>query len=486
VFVAAMFVHRDNLARALLGWDTYATLVASRITSASDLAGTFTEKLMDGRLVFGDFYRPVGNLFVALDLAVWGTQPFGHQLTSTLLFAAACTAVFVVVQQRRRGASIAPAAWAATLVVLHPASLSILPIVARRTETLMVVFVLAALAAAGWAGASERRRSAAAACFALLAIGSKEPGLVVLPLLFIDRVLAPGGAGALRVRLVAAARFVAPSVAVIAAFAVARTLVLGGIGGYYDAPEASYLVRLVGHAPDYISMVAVTGALDASALASPLALLSTAAVAIGCVALWQIRSSRADEAMAELRLPALGLAWAGFQLALASTAEKPEPRYVEGLVIGLSLVLAGFVDRGVVRRAEVRATAGARCRRANALLAAAALVAFTSLAGAPLWRGYPAFAEASATQTKELGDLEARVGAGPLEARGERIRLRKLEPSADRVVDHVWMLSPWGVQAWLELTFPGRVFEVERDRLRRPEPTHWPLVIVERTPTPGE
>ena len=59
VFVAAFVLHMDNLYNALLGWDTYATIIASRIESSADFWGTFSEVMMDGRLVFGDFYRPV-------------------------------------------------------------------------------------------------------------------------------------------------------------------------------------------------------------------------------------------------------------------------------------------------------------------------------------------------------------------------------------------------------------------------------------------
>ena len=229
-------------------------------------------------------------------------------------------------------------------------------------------------------------------------------------------------------------------------------------------------------------MVEVTGALDTAGLGRVLALVSSAAIAAGCVVLWRSRSP--GDWTAELVLPALGLAWLGFQLALASTAAKPEPRYVEGLVVGLALVLAGFVDRSRVQSGEASARGEAPSRPARALLAAAVIVALTALAGAPLWRAQPALAEASRTQTEELAALEARLRALPPGDHRERVRVRKQYGSTDRVVDHVWMLSPWGLQAWLELVFPDRHFEVDHDRFVRPEQTHWNLLVIETAAPP--
>ena len=50
----------------LLGHDSYPIIIASRVQSLADLAGNFTEKLMDGRYA-GDFYRPLLNFSFALD-----------------------------------------------------------------------------------------------------------------------------------------------------------------------------------------------------------------------------------------------------------------------------------------------------------------------------------------------------------------------------------------------------------------------------------
>ncbi|HEY5659002.1 MAG TPA: hypothetical protein VIY27_14540, partial [Myxococcota bacterium] len=89
VVAAAVFgAYGDVLDLGLLGHDVYPMIAASRIQSASDLVGTFSEPLMDGRFPKGDFYRPVTNLSFALDYALWGLTPFGYHLTDLLIFVA--------------------------------------------------------------------------------------------------------------------------------------------------------------------------------------------------------------------------------------------------------------------------------------------------------------------------------------------------------------------------------------------------------------
>jgi hypothetical protein len=155
------------------------------------------------------------------------------------------------------------------------------------------------------------------------------------------------------------------------------------------------------------------------------------------------------------------------------------------MVVGLALVIAGIVDHGAAVGAEARAAGRSGTPAAWTALAASAFVGLSALAGTPLLRDHPSLAQASRAQTEELAALEARLGALAPGARRERVRVRKQFGSRDRVVDHAWMLSPWGLQAWLELVFPDRRFEVELDTLRRPERTHWNLVVVEQAPPTG-
>ena len=61
-----------NLTRgyALLGWDAYPIVLTSRIDSLAGFFETFGDRLMDGRYP-GVFYRPLFELTIALDHALW-------------------------------------------------------------------------------------------------------------------------------------------------------------------------------------------------------------------------------------------------------------------------------------------------------------------------------------------------------------------------------------------------------------------------------
>jgi hypothetical protein len=471
VFAATFAVHAGNLRLALLGWDTYATVLTARVASLRDLAGTFTEKLMDGRLPYGDFYRPVGNAIVAIDTAIWGLRPFGHQLTSLLVFCAATTLLFAVVSQRARDLApdrIAPrvvaGGAASMLLALHPAVLSVLPVVARRTETLMACFALAALCAAH---GGRRRGRVISAAFAALAVGSKEPGIVVLPLLAVDRLCASRREG-LRARLIDALEFVSPSIAAVAAFGVVHTIVLRGLGGYFEASDAPYPARLLFYAPAYLGMVFATGPLSGFDHAGVVVAGAVLGVAAGLLAILararEDRGAGADPG-ALLALPAIGLSWLAIHFGLACTTASPQPRYAQSLVLGLALVIGG-VMAFAVRERSVRLTLVTAFPIACALL------------GSPLWQPRGAFAEASRLQIAELSEFE-RTLRGSVGPSIHDVRARRMVDVYDRGIDPAWMLSPWSLQAWAELTFPDRKIRVE-ENVARLDPVYWNLrVIVE-------
>jgi hypothetical protein len=47
----------------------------------------------------------------------------------------------------------------------------------------------------------------------------------------------------------------------------------------------------------------------------------------------------------------------------------------------------------------------------------------------------------------------------------------------DDAVDHAWMLSPWGLQAWLEMSFPDTPMKVGLNTNAAPSRSHWNLVL---------
>ncbi|MGI9591550.1 MAG: hypothetical protein ACR2P8_09290, partial [Myxococcota bacterium] len=208
-----------------LGWDTWPLLVSARVASFGDLAASFTEVLMDGRYPHGDFYRPVLSLSVGFDGVFWGLRPFGYHLTDLLLLLLTCLAAFAA------GRRLLGDPWAAVaacaLFALHPLHFESLPVTARRGDALAGLFTLLALVCLPPRG---QGRGLGATLFAVLAVGSKETGLLAAPLLVVLAFVEGEGSPARRWR--DALRVAAPALVALAVFLLLRLWVLGGLGGH--------------------------------------------------------------------------------------------------------------------------------------------------------------------------------------------------------------------------------------------------------------
>jgi hypothetical protein len=475
VFAAAFVIHIDNLDNALLGWDTYATIIASRIESLADLWGTFSEVMMDGRLPFADFYRPVGNLFIALDHAVWGLEPFGYQLTNLALWSLSASLVFLLARRLLSNGMIVGPVVAVVFYILHPAVLSILSIAARRTEMLQIVFILLALVSLPVSDGERRtRRYVLAGLFAALAVGSKETGIIVLPLAFIHQFFTIERTAILD-RAIAAFHAVVPAGVFVAGFLGARLAVIGGMGGYHEPASISLIERLVSFSPSYLQTVTVTGAPGRSSIAG--FIFPAVFLLLVSVVVWLLLASRKwtyDKRSRVVGLGAVGVFWLLFQVGLACMSFQFSARYVVGMVAGLSLVLAALVEGIRVARTMV----GVTTRPVLALAAASVAVAMIpGLAGSTLWYDYPGLAEASRIQQSELQTLADEFRRRP-PLQPTAIRVRRQVAIMDSAVDHAWMLSPWGLQAWLEMSFPDTPIRVDLNNNATQSQSHWNLVLI--------
>jgi len=473
VFAVAFIVHFDNLDNALLGWDSYATIIASRIESWADLWGTFSEVMMDGRLAFGDFYRPIGNLFIAFDHAIWGLDPFGYQLSNLVLWSLSASLLFVLARRLLgEGAFLGPIV-AVVFYMLHPAVLSILSIAARRTETLQIVFILLTLVSLPVSeGERSTPRYMLAGLFAALAVGSKETGIIVLPLALVHQFLMIDRA-TIFARAVSAVRTVVPAGILIAGLLGARFAVLGGMGGYRQEASMSFVERLVTFFASYLQTVAVTGVPGLSSAAGLyFAAVLLALVLVGICLFLTSRSWSQDQRRRIFSLGAVGVIWLLVQVGLACMSFQFSARYVVGMVAGLALVLAALVEGLRIMQTT----------RPVQVLAAILIVAAVTpaLAGSTLWYDYPGLAEASRIQKSELSALEGEIRSRPPQ-RPMAIAVRRQVGITDKAVDHAWMLSPWGLQAWLEMSFPDTPLQVQLNTNRRSR-THWNLVLVPEEP----
>jgi hypothetical protein len=458
---AAFLFHHEILGYALVGHDTYPILVAARVRNAGDLAGTFTEELMDGRYDQGRFYRPVLNASFAIDHAFYGLRPWGYHLTDLLLAACAALLLAHLARPGRRAAWGIAGVAAGVLFLAHPAQMNVLPVPARRGETLSIGFTALALLAARGTG---RARRWGPALFALLAAGSKESGAIAPLLLFGQALFGPRSEGRGRIR--GALREAALPFLALAVFLAARALVLGGVGGHGGAGARATLFQALRTVLMINRYTFYPYDLFARAIPPGLAALALLAGFAGA-SFFLFRGSESRGS---------GLAAWGWFLAGSAVhvlARSSAPWYALHAVAAHA-VLSGLLLGEAARRCA--AAGPARARFGSALIAAAILaLGAVNARNAPPFGFHPEWKDATRKTERFLDRLAGDLAAAPPGSTVEAADLPYLSrPRPGSPIAIVASLADYSVQAWAELRFPGR-----RVRVAFPDPPPPP-------PNPGE
>ena len=442
----ALTTYRSLLQLELLGFDTFTTILTSRVSGFGDLVGSLTEELMDGRYPDGHYYRPVMNLSFALDYALWGLEPLGYHLSdlgmllaNALLLACLARSLF--------GAGFAVAgAWAATVFTLHPIHLEVLSVPVRRGDALCLAFVLGCLVCSAAPSAGVVRRLLAG-LLALAAVGAKETGIVLAPLVVgLAWLRLPDAAGSARLR-----RAIGESLPVILALALffsARTLVLGGLGGYTGESfqrDASHMLGLVGSVARWVfepqplfSRAGFSTAFIAAAAAS--------LCAVTALAWWRPAMPEAARLRCGQSLKLIAL-WVLCLLAVSILSGRLYDWYALPFLAPYSLLLGFLAQRGIQALKLREAWIGV-----PALFVPLALLA-SHLAFSPLLRAYPELTGASEYAAGLLGRL---ANAIDRTEPGERVVIDRFETfyrrSGDRSgVRHLWIFSDYSLQAYAEM-----------------------------------
>jgi tetratricopeptide (TPR) repeat protein len=130
------------------------------------------------------YYRPLVNLTYWIDYKLWGMKPEGFRTTNLFLHILTCFLLFrfVLLLVNNRHAAF----WATILFAFHPVHTESVSWVCNRNNVLVTLFSLISFSCyiKGRTG-QERLMLAASWLFFLLAIFSKEFGLLVLPCIFL-------------------------------------------------------------------------------------------------------------------------------------------------------------------------------------------------------------------------------------------------------------------------------------------------------------
>ncbi|HXV77478.1 MAG TPA: hypothetical protein VD788_14280, partial [Candidatus Polarisedimenticolaceae bacterium] len=249
--------------------DSWPAVKANPVVERGDLREVFTSDYWKGTGSFArTLYRPVAVASFAIERRLSGeADPRLSHLINILLHG--LTAWLFYRLSRVLGAAEPVAIAAAVLFVLHPLALHTVANVVGRADTLAVLFSLVALRCL----ASPRRRLAAwgMAAAVWLALGSKEIGAAVVPLLAVAEAIYRFPRGDARDAWRDRLAVFGPTVAAVLLYLHLRTLAIGEFPGWQPlAIEDNLLVGLSG-----LQRVATT-----LAMAGRYALLSVAPVGL--------------------------------------------------------------------------------------------------------------------------------------------------------------------------------------------------------------
>ena len=309
-------------------------------------------------LIYSPF-RPVVNLSYAFDRWLWGYRPPGYHLANVALHAMAVLLLYAWLRRLLSDAGVeragATAAFAgAALFAVHPLQSEAVAYVSGRSELMCAVWFLAALLLARSAMLSGRRLAAAGALVcALLAIASKETGLVLpIVVLAYDWLLRPGDESRRRRRFW---RIVVPACTVMCAAAAYRLLARGGVSPGAATPllnmltQAIVIWRYVGLLVWPWGQSIMHGVHRAATIVDPLGWAALAALAAAGVTAIRIRVSQP--------LLAFGIIWFLTVLAPSSSIISLREGMAEhrvylasaGIFLGVAGIMSQWLSQGSAR-----------------------------------------------------------------------------------------------------------------------------------------
>ncbi|HJO24790.1 MAG: hypothetical protein QF890_01155 [Myxococcota bacterium] len=467
---AAWLTHQFVLDLALVGWDTYPIIAASRVGGLGELSGLFTEEWMGGRYPRGHFYRPVSALSFALDHTLWGLEPRGYQWTNLACLLFAVTAVYAVARAWL-GSAIA-AGVAALTVAVHPAMLEVVPVSARRSDLLALAFVACTLAIQRFDAAPGRLRITIGALFAALAVAAKETGVVVIPAVLAAHAWLPGVA-APRACLRRAGVGGGPAALAALAVVVLRSAVLGGLGGHPDSSLLGGAIAGIQGAGTWLHFVLEPQPWTELPFVD-LAIAGILAGGLGLATWWTLEDDPSARPVA-----AVLAVWAVSLLLLAGVSGDPASWYAAPLLAPYALLL-GLITRAVPRRWP----AVQRSAVAAAAFVAVLLVSYI-VRSDPL-QGYEGWRSVSRHTAQFLRTFDATLaGAQP----GDVVSVEGLPLGFGAPIERIGIrsalgLTDYSVAAYAELTVPGRIVRVVLQDTVDSTPASGETVTVRVTPLP--
>lgn len=166
------------------GMDTLGIIYASKSPTLTDFLSLFTNRFFDIPSFSRHYYRPIVSVTFAIDYLFWGLNPFGYQLTNVLLQISISVAIFfflVIVWDFGQ----VPSFLSSLLFSIHPLMINNPFIPSRRQDMLVLLFFLLTFIFLDKYFSSDKKTYLTISVIMfLLALGSKENGIILLTLLY--------------------------------------------------------------------------------------------------------------------------------------------------------------------------------------------------------------------------------------------------------------------------------------------------------------
>ncbi|MBW2417103.1 MAG: hypothetical protein JRH19_01075 [Deltaproteobacteria bacterium] len=459
----------------LLGWDSYPEILTSRILDLADFVGTFTEQTSEG-FHPSAFYRPLLNLSLAADYALWGLEPLGYHLTTVLLLGGCGLALFWL-SRCLLGAGARYGPWATLLIfLLAPVQTEIIPLISRRMDILCGLFSVLALATQTL---RIRRPTPVAgvvpALFTALSVGSKEAGVALVPLIFtLALFLLPEERFPRRSRF-AARVALHHGVAVALVFA-ARFAAIGGLGGHPTTDPSEILTRLPLWLGLTVTQIAsawpVTANADSSDwlyAVSAISLLSLTGLSLFVLRQREVSRGIGPESLSELTTIAIAGIWIVLLAGIYAVTGLLRPWHLFLPMMGFALLVGAVVQR-LIRIHEIGR--GASRKATVAALAGIALWVALVARYSPLLIGFGHWDLGAQKVGPYLEELRLQIEQHPSGGYFEMPMPPQVAPGNPSPIktDVATWVNAYSLPAWAELRFPGRSIEFRRLSRRAPAP----------------
>lgn len=216
------------------GIDAFPLILSNRLGSAGEIFELFARQYLsayDGEQIAGSVgVRPVGMLTFAFDYWLWQLDPFGYHLTGLIVHALNSVLVFFLVRQLALDNWFWVGLLASSLFAIHPLHSATVPLMPARFDLLLCTFTLLSLIMMlRYLDSSKPSYLYLLALFGLLALGSKETGVILLPIAIFTALFARVEGGK---QNGAPVRLAVSFALIVIGYLAYRHWVLGELGGY--------------------------------------------------------------------------------------------------------------------------------------------------------------------------------------------------------------------------------------------------------------